>query len=473
MKIVYLLVLFIIAIFIFSCERNDSVAWSDYNPVEFVNPLLGVTSLNSELPAIATPSGDLRIYPRVIAADSAERSETGRTEFIYGFSHSLISNNNTSAQNNILIMPTLGDFDIDAEKRKSSYSLQVASPGHYKTKLDRYGSFAEMTLTDHTALHQYYFQDGWAHISVDLSTAPPDLRGGMIRFNGPMEIMGYTYQRNGDENERQRVWFVVQFDRTAMDGGLYENKRLMPEETAIIEGENIGAYFSFRTLEAGAIHAKIALSENSLEEAYEYLQLEQQAWSFALLRQRAREAWKNELSNILVHGGTDALKKTFYTSLYRTFLNRTKIVNDSASTGMMTTDVPAFLKEQYCKTEYNSPMANFTANDAVSGRAARTIRNAVEQYSRTPQQPAAIVWGMLGLLPSCAEDDYFVLPPLFQHSEIKLPGESSLVIDTQNFSTNASHVKKLKFDGKTQGAENLSETHLKSGGTLLLQLDNR
>ncbi len=64
---------------------------------------------------------------------------------------------------------------------------------------------------------------------------------------------------------------------------------------------------------------KYGLSFISVEQAKQNLQNEIPVWDFAAVKQNATKAWNKVLNQINVTGGTDAQKRVFYTSLYRSY----------------------------------------------------------------------------------------------------------------------------------------------------------
>ncbi len=460
-----------------SCSENKTTRWTRFNPIEYVNPLAGATSIESSRPPVSFPAPSILIHPRVSAADSAERAETGHSELIYGFSHTLSG----GKANDLLIMPTFGEFAFDRNARQSAFSLEAASPGYYKTKLNRYGLFAAMTVTRHTAMHEVHFQDGWANILIDLSSGAENVRGGMLRFNGPTEILGYTKQRNAATDSIERVWFIVRFDRSAMKGGLLRNGRQLPQQADIVEDKNIGAFFSFRTLEGGVIHFKVALSTNSLEHAIQLLDIEQPDWSFPLLRQQAREAWQTEMQKIMVHGGNESMKKLFYTSFYRSLL--------TSATGAKTVaadDKTASLFDHFANNICNSDSVSsllgtpISESSIASGKAAQTIRKSVSRqaslFSNTfanvefDGAPAEIVCAMIGLAPDCHYDNWLIMPGFFEHIEIMTGSDGRLDIETKIIDTSSSRIRKIKWNDKPLRSFFLNTKELKAGGQLVVTL---
>jgi len=68
-----------------------------------------------------------------------------------------------------------------------------------------------------------------------------------------------------------------------------------------------------------AVSFKYGFSFISVEKAKENLEREIPEWDFDALKARGKSAWEKRINQINVKGGTEAQRRTFYTSLYRTY----------------------------------------------------------------------------------------------------------------------------------------------------------
>ena len=89
-----------------------------------------------------------------------------------------------------------------------------------------------------------------------------------------------------------------------------------------MSGDDVGAWFTFDTTEGEAIEVSIGVSFVSIENARLNLETEQPAGTtFDQIRAQARKKWNEDLSRILVEGGTEEQKGVFYTALYHTMIH--------------------------------------------------------------------------------------------------------------------------------------------------------
>ena len=77
--------------------------------------------------------------------------------------------------------------------------------------------------------------------------------------------------------------------------------------------------FEFPVSENQVVEFRYGISFISVEQAKENLQNEIPAWNFGLLKNQGKQTWSDKLDRILVKGGSDAQRRTFYTSLYRCY----------------------------------------------------------------------------------------------------------------------------------------------------------
>ncbi|MBN1561149.1 GH92 family glycosyl hydrolase [candidate division KSB1 bacterium] len=325
MPIKFLILIFMGLLFLHCCEN---VPGESFDPLDHVDPLIGGANRGVSAGA-ATSWGMVTMTPQFVAdRTSAHNGDSEQyensDEYIYGFSHTAVADPECPPSS-ILIMPVFGERRWRANERRYHYSLEAASAGYYKVTLAEDRIFADFTTTPRTALSRFRFQNGWAHIVLDLSQDP--FGHGWVRITAPNEIVGFVEQSQLIDPGRRRLCFVAQFDRTAMGGGVFDGERLLPESVDEVTGKEVGAVFSFRTLDGNAIQVKVGISYVSIDNARLNLQTEQPSFSFALVRQNARASWEKELAKIRITGGSAEHATLFYTALYRSLL-QPHIIND-------------------------------------------------------------------------------------------------------------------------------------------------
>lgn len=94
-----------------------------------------------------------------------------------------------------------------------------------------------------------------------------------------------------------------------------------------MSGDDIGTWFTFHTTAGETIEVSLGVSFVSIENARQNLESEQAAHSFEELHTMARQQWQQDLSRILVEGGSEEQRQVLYTALYH-FLIHPNILND-------------------------------------------------------------------------------------------------------------------------------------------------
>ena len=132
------------------------------------------------------------------------------------------------------------------------------------------------------------------------------------------KIIGYTTKNSGGVPDNFKNYFIIQFDKpftykaTFADGTLSEGN---VEQQA----NHAGAVIGFKTKKGEIVHAKVASSFISYEQAAINMK-ELGNDSFDTLVQKGKEAWNDVLSKIEVEGGNLDQYRTFYSCLYRSLL---------------------------------------------------------------------------------------------------------------------------------------------------------
>ena len=76
------------------------------------------------------------------------------------------------------------------------------------------------------------------------------------------------------------------------------------------------------------IEFRYAISFISEEQARKSLQQEFSGMEFDIIKKNAKKSWEDVLGQIIVEGGTDGQRRTFYTALYRCYERMVDITED-------------------------------------------------------------------------------------------------------------------------------------------------
>ena len=292
--------------------------------VQYVNPLMGTQSsfelsAGNTYPTIAMPWGMNFWTPRTAKmGDGWQYTYTANR--IYGFEQTHQPSPWINDYGQFSIMPVTGKPNLDEKSRASwfSHKSETAQPHYYKVYLADYDIVTELTPTERAAMFRFTFPKADSYIVVDAYD-----QGSHVEIIPELRmIKGYTTRNSGGVPSNFRNYFVVQFDKpfehvatfvadSAMQPSLKEN-------TLQQTGYHTGAVIGFSTYKSETVHARVASSFISEEQAMRNLG-ELGDNSFDTLVVQGRDRWNSVLSRIEVEGDIDHMR-TFYSCLYRSLL---------------------------------------------------------------------------------------------------------------------------------------------------------
>ncbi len=257
-------------------------------------------------------------------------------KLIEGFSHTHMEGTGVADYGNILLMPTAGMDETKTDEKgygsPFSHDEEIAKPGYYAVTLKKYNIRAELTATEHAAVHRYTFSADAkekAFVLIDPSHA---LGGGFskgvkIEINPEKnEISGYGINA-GDfvgSGRAFTVYFSAVFNKTVKAYGIFESNKLFASQKKYEKKENkirAGAYLQF-DLSSGepVVEARVGISYVSVEQARLNREAELKNKKFDDVKKETQDAWEKALNVIEVAGGTEKQKTMFYTALYHAML---------------------------------------------------------------------------------------------------------------------------------------------------------
>lgn len=232
---------------------------------------------------------------------------------IRGFSSLHLHGTGATDYGVLSLMPTLA-FDaqqprvVDYETRFAKEDERVAA-GYYAVMLAS-GIDVELTASKHVAVHRYTFPaDGSIVIDLRKTLEGGEVDSASIAADASArELVGQLHHRGGmtDGYGGYTVYFVIRTDRA------------WTTYTTTEVGAALG-------VSAGTTSLAIGLSLASAEGARRNLDAEAPTVDFDAVRGDTYAQWNELLGAVRVTGGTEAQRRTFYTSLYHTFLMPTVI----------------------------------------------------------------------------------------------------------------------------------------------------
>ena len=349
MKNIPSLLLLLIPVYIFGQIQESE----DYT--QFVNPFIGTKKMGHTFPGAIVPFGMVQLSPDTDTIGYWDKDHYNKKTYEYcagyqyddptivGFSHTHFSGTGHSDLGDFLIMPTVGELQLNPGTAsqpemgyRSSYQkkTEMAEPGYYRVKLDDGNIVADLTATERVGFHQYSFPETEeAHIILDLIHGIYDYEDKnvwtFVRVENDTLVTGFR-QTSGWARTKT-VYFAMVFSKPMKSYGhkKYDNSvyrgfyRKFNEEENFPEmaGRKIRAHFDFKIEEHENLKIKFALSSVSTEGALKNLQAEIPHWKFGRTRKEAKDKWNKELSKIKVETINKDDKVVFYTALYHTFIS--------------------------------------------------------------------------------------------------------------------------------------------------------
>jgi len=266
-----------------------------------VDPFIGTGGHGHTYPGAVVPFGMVQLSPdtRLTGWDNCSGYYYSDT-VVYGFSHTHLSGTGIADYCDILFMPTTGEpklknTDYASEFKKKN---ETASPGYYKTKLDKYDIDVELTATTRVGVHRYnYPSTKQANIIIDLQHRDTVLDS-WIEVVNDHEVRGFRRSKSWAND--QSVYFYAKFSKSFKTYGIALNDQLQAGQSKL-QGKNIKMYVQFDN--PGEVVAKVGISSVSAEGALKNLDTEVPDFDFKKVQKDAKALWNNELSKIEVEGG--------------------------------------------------------------------------------------------------------------------------------------------------------------------------
>jgi len=277
-------------------------------PVDYVDTNIGTLSWKtwSTSPTVQLPHGMMEIDPFTTPGIG----DKYLADKIYAFFTEGFS-----------LMPVIGTPGPTPPDNASEFDhdLELATPYLYAALLEDSEIEVAYTVTHHAAFARYlYPETDQANI---LTYLIGDAEATALE-NGALS--GYQ------EFRRVRTYFYLEFDRVP------ESITITPLEAPTGRGgwrsiaPKVMSTAAFGAI-SGAnaeIRVRAAISYISVEQAMRNLRSEIPDWDFDRARDQAREDWNEVLGRLRVTGGTEAQKRTFYTSIYRDLQRMKNITED-------------------------------------------------------------------------------------------------------------------------------------------------
>ena len=308
-----------------ACESRKEVSNLEaiQDPVEFVNPLMGTDSKytlsnGNTYPAIATPWG-MNFWTPMTSPMGDGWTYKYNENKIRGIKQTHQPSPWINDYAAFSLMAVTGELKYEENERESwfSHKAETVKPYHYKVYLADYDVVAEIAPTERAAHFKFTFPESdSSFVILDGFDG-----GSMVKiFPEERKIIGYCRNNSGGVPENFHNYFIASFDKDFKFTHTWgDNWELFPNTTNR-EGEHVGAVIGFKTEKGEVVHARVASSFISPEQAELNLAREIGQDTFEESRDKAKSAWNNELGRIKIEDGNEDHIRTFYSCLYRVLL---------------------------------------------------------------------------------------------------------------------------------------------------------
>ena len=212
------------------------------------------------------------------------------------------------------LMPGIGELTINEDQRalKFSHENEVAKPHYYSVKFDN-GIQTEISPVERGAHMRFSFpKNGKANLVFDGYTKDCEIK----IIPEERKIIGYV--NNGRiVPENFKSYFVLEFNQDFKSYGTWENEKgTIKAKNKQDLGKGVGAFLEFKP--GSMVEVKMASSYISPDQAE--LNLTQELAdhkNLEVTKKKGFEIWNELLNRVLVEGGSEEDKATFYSCLFR------------------------------------------------------------------------------------------------------------------------------------------------------------
>ncbi|MBI4428345.1 MAG: glycoside hydrolase family 92 protein [Ignavibacteriales bacterium] len=297
------------------------------DPTRFVNPFIGTAGGGNTFPGAVLPWGMVSVSPHTDLGSPSGYTYGQKTFF--GLGHNHLSGTGCAELGSIVVTVKRDSIGITPGEYKSSLSAERAEPGYYRGTLQEASMQCEAAVTTRAGMTRWTsLRPGKINFIIDVGRSLGLLGGGGVAIVSDHEVEGYNISGGfcGEAN-RETVYFAARFNKKSHARGVWLGRRISESKNAQAQDTSIGAWLTFDVGESEEIIVKVALSYVSIQNARLNLDAEIPQWDFDWVRNKAKSAWRQQLSRIIVEDTSTANKTKFYTALYHMLIHPSAITD--------------------------------------------------------------------------------------------------------------------------------------------------
>lgn len=315
-------------LFLLACSAalaaQDTTRTPGHALLRYVDPFIGTAAHGHTFPGATAPFGMVQLSPdtRLEGWDGCSGYHYSDKK-IYGFSHTHLSGTGVPDYGDILFQPYMRDILLEPEGYAAPFDKknEHAEPGYYAVTLNEglEAVLVELTATDRVGVHRYTFPANreFGHLLIDLRHRDEVLNSSLSAVSD-RELVGFRMSSAWAKD--QRLYFAIRFSRPFHHSRIFDMTLDPIRSQRSVTGKAIVSLLDFYSYEGTPVVVTVALSAVSVQNARQNLDAECDHFDFDRVRAETQTKWAKQLSKITVEGGSEAQKRTFYTSLYHTML---------------------------------------------------------------------------------------------------------------------------------------------------------
>ncbi|MDX6199319.1 MAG: hypothetical protein QOJ79_2470 [Actinomycetota bacterium] len=288
------------------------------DPTAYVDPMIGTGGDGFTVPGAATPFGLTQVSPDTInpLAYTGYKYEDAA---IRGFSFLHINAAGVPIGGELPFLPVTAPVTDPSDPTRFAvpftHATEHAAAGSYDIVLGN-GVSVALAATPHGGLQTYTPPPGVAvTVLADVGRSAAAVHDSRVSLVAPDRLEGSTVVPWGGSG--YTAHFSARFSSPVATTSTFVGSATSSATTAA--GHGAGALLTFAP--GQAVTVSVGVSLVSTAGARANLAAEIPAFDLVTAQTAARNAWKRELSRIRIGGGSASDLRTFYTSLYRAFLN--------------------------------------------------------------------------------------------------------------------------------------------------------
>ena len=314
-------------------------------PIDAVDPMIGTGGEGHTFPGAVAPFGMVQLSPDTDATCEIRACYGHAAGYRYddptiqGFSHTHFSGAGHSDLGDLLVMPQVGEVQLEpgdpkipgsGYRSRFDHGAETAKPGYYAVTLADSGIRAEVTAGTRIGVHRYTFPAGKrASLLIDLRSSlynyPGKVLWSGLHLRPDGTLTGFRETRGWAPG--RKLFFAMRFSAPLIDHAFIDADKDVKYRgfgapgrgsTAVAEklGRALEATLTFGEL-AAPLEVKVALS--SVDENAAIANLEAEPGDFAAVRARTAAAWEKALGALDIQAPAP-VRTSVYSALYHSLL---------------------------------------------------------------------------------------------------------------------------------------------------------